>query len=89
VDVELGALVLADVAPGIDGILLLGEMAVATGRAVFSDIRVLPRFHGQFKQVSSLHVLTGKALTHAWAEEPIDHQHIVAAEAHGTHATDQ
>lgn len=35
VDVELGALVLADLAPGIDGILLLVEVAVAAGRAVF------------------------------------------------------
>ena len=37
-DVELGALVLADLAPGIDGILLLVEVAAATGRAVFLDI---------------------------------------------------
>ena len=38
VDVELGALVLADLAPGIDGILLLVEMAAAAGRAVFLDV---------------------------------------------------
>jgi len=38
VDVELGALVLADLAPGIDGILLLVEVAAATGRAVFLDV---------------------------------------------------
>ncbi len=38
VDVELGALVLADLAPGIDGILLLVEMAAATGCAVFLNI---------------------------------------------------
>lgn len=37
-DVELGALVLADLAPGIDGILLLVEVPAATGRAVFFDI---------------------------------------------------
>ena len=38
VDVELGALVLADLAPGIDGILLLVEVAAATGRAVLLDV---------------------------------------------------
>ena len=38
VDVELGALVLADLAPGIDGFLLLIEVAAATGRAIFFDI---------------------------------------------------
>ena len=38
VDVELGALVLADLAPGIDGILLLIEVAAATGRTVFLDV---------------------------------------------------
>lgn len=37
-DVELGASVLADVAPGIDAILLLVEMAAGTGRAVFLAI---------------------------------------------------
>jgi hypothetical protein len=42
VDIELGALVLADLAPGIDGIdgiLLLVEVAAATGRAVFLDVQ--------------------------------------------------
>lgn len=38
VDVELGALVLADLAPGIDGILLPVEVTAATGRAVFLDV---------------------------------------------------
>ena len=38
VDVELGALVLADLAPGIDGILFLVEVAAATGRSVFFDV---------------------------------------------------
>ncbi|SBW00681.1 exported hypothetical protein [uncultured Desulfovibrio sp.] len=38
VDVELGALVLADLTPGIDGILLLVEVAAAAGRAVFLDV---------------------------------------------------
>jgi hypothetical protein len=38
VDVELGALVLADFTPGIDGILLLVEVTAATGRAIFFDI---------------------------------------------------
>jgi len=38
VDVELGALVLADLAPGINGILLLVEVAAATGRTVFLDV---------------------------------------------------
>ena len=37
-DVELGALVLADLAPGIDGFLLLIEVAAATGRAIFLDV---------------------------------------------------
>jgi hypothetical protein len=37
-DVELGALVLADLAPGIDGILLLVEVAAATGCIVFLDV---------------------------------------------------
>ena len=37
-DVELGALVLADLAPGIDGILFLVEVAAATGRSVFFDV---------------------------------------------------
>ena len=37
-DVELGALVLADLTPGIDGFLLLVEVAAATGRAVFLDV---------------------------------------------------
>jgi hypothetical protein len=31
-------LVLADLAPGIDGILLLVEVAAATGRTVFLDV---------------------------------------------------
>ena len=38
VDVELGTLILADLAPGIDGILLLVEVAAATGRAVLLDV---------------------------------------------------
>ena len=38
VNVELGVLVLADLAPGIDSILLLVEVAAATGRAVFLDV---------------------------------------------------
>jgi hypothetical protein len=38
VDMELGALVLADLAPGINGILLLVEVAAATGRTVFFDV---------------------------------------------------
>jgi len=38
VDVELGALVLADLAPGIDSILLLVEVAAATSRAVLFDV---------------------------------------------------
>ena len=38
VDIELGALVLADLAPGINGILLLVEVAAATGRTVFLDV---------------------------------------------------
>ncbi len=38
VDVEFGALVLADLAPGIDGIPLLAKVATATSRAVFFDI---------------------------------------------------
>jgi len=38
VDVEFDALVLADLATGIDGILLLVEVAAATSRAVFFDI---------------------------------------------------
>ena len=38
VDVELGALVLADLAPGINGLLLLIEVAAATGRTVFLDV---------------------------------------------------
>lgn len=38
VDVELGALVLADLPPGIDGILLLVKVAAATGCAVFLDV---------------------------------------------------
>jgi len=38
VDVELGALVLADLTPGIDCILLPVEVAAATGRAVFLDV---------------------------------------------------
>ena len=37
-DVELGALVLADLTLGIDGFLLLVEVAAATGRAVFLDV---------------------------------------------------
>ena len=40
VDVELGALVLADLTPGIDGFLLLVEVAAATGRTVFLDVPV-------------------------------------------------
>ena len=38
VDVELRALVLADLASGINGILLLVEVTAATGRAVFLDV---------------------------------------------------
>jgi len=38
VDVELSALVLADLAPGVDGILFFVEVAAATGRAVFLDV---------------------------------------------------
>ena len=38
VDVELGPLVLADLPPGIDGILLLVEVAAATGRTVLLDV---------------------------------------------------
>ena len=38
VDVELSALVLTDLAPGIDGILLLIEMATATSHAVLLDV---------------------------------------------------
>ncbi|AOY57432.1 conserved uncharacterized protein [Desulfococcus multivorans] len=38
VDVELRALVLADLAPGINGLLLLIEVAAATGRTVFLDV---------------------------------------------------
>ena len=38
VDVEFGALVLAYLAPGINRILLLVEVAAATSRAVFFDI---------------------------------------------------
>ncbi len=38
IDVELGTLVLADLAPGINGILLLVEMAAATGRSVFLNV---------------------------------------------------
>ena len=38
VDAELGTLVLADLAPGINGILLLVEVAAAAGRAVFLDV---------------------------------------------------
>ena len=38
VDVELGALVLADFAPGIDGILLLVKVTAATGRAIFLNV---------------------------------------------------
>jgi len=37
VDVELGALVLADITPRIDGFLLLVEVAADTGRAVILD----------------------------------------------------
>jgi len=38
VDVELGALVLADFASSINGILLLVEVAATTGRAIFIDV---------------------------------------------------
>ena len=38
VDVELGALVLADFTPGIDGILLPVEVTAATGRAIFLNV---------------------------------------------------
>lgn len=38
VDVELGTLVLADLAPGINGIPLLVEVSAATGCAVFLNI---------------------------------------------------
>lgn len=38
-NVELGAQVLADLAPGIDGFLLLVEVATATGRTVFLDVQ--------------------------------------------------
>jgi hypothetical protein len=34
-DVELGALVLADLTPGIDGFLLHIEVAAAMGRSIF------------------------------------------------------
>ncbi len=37
-DVELGPLVLADLASGINGILLLVEVAATTDRAVFLDV---------------------------------------------------
>jgi len=39
-DVELGALVLADLTPGIDGFLLLVEVAAATGRGLHDVILV-------------------------------------------------
>ena len=38
--VELGALVPADLASGINGILLLDEVTAAAGRAVFLDVPV-------------------------------------------------
>lgn len=38
VNVELGALVLADLASSINGILLLFEMAAATARIAFLDV---------------------------------------------------
>jgi len=42
-DVELGALVLADLAPGIDGFLLFIEVAAATGRSIFFYIPTAAR----------------------------------------------